>query len=170
MGPDRRLVFREMSVNGTPVEYPAYTLEVDGPVRAEADYIEEVLVRVVSPLGVQEHWRRVGDRLAVYQPPVLPGVVFERVLDHYLVGGVPREPESGGVLVITVQGPTEAVPVYVERLAWRNLAALAMVVGSGLIIYYVLVTAVYRQKRPGVVEEPRLWGARTRLLCTRARS
>ena len=59
------------------------------------------------------------------------------------------------MLALAVGGPTDVVPVYVERVAWRNLAALAMVIASALIIYYVVVYTLYRQKprRPG---EPRL--------------
>ncbi|MEB3861307.1 MAG: hypothetical protein GSR84_03710 [Desulfurococcales archaeon] len=155
VGSDRRLVFQWMEVNGERVGYPSYTILVEGPVRAMVGYAEEVLVTVRSPLGEQEHWRRAGDRLVVYQPPVLPGVVYERVLAYYLVNGSAREPGSGGVLVLTVGGPTDVVPVYVERIAWRNLAAMTMVIASALIIYYVIVYTVYRQK-PRSVEEPRL--------------
>ncbi len=155
VGSDRRLVFQWMEVNGARVGYPSYTVVVEGPVRVSVVYAEEVLVAVRSPLGMQEHWRRAGDRLVVYQPPVLPGVVYERVLAYYLVNGSARLPGEGGVLALAVGGPTDVVPVYVERVAWRNLAALAMVIASALIIYYVVVYTLYRQKprRPG---EPRL--------------
>lgn len=94
--------------NGT----SSLSIQVNGPIHLSAIYATEYQVTQISPLGSSSRFVMKGNATALYFPPILPASLgFTRYLKTVLVNGIEVQ-NNGGVIVLSVQGPTEVTAVY----------------------------------------------------------
>lgn len=124
---------------------PTFIVKVTKPLNVRAYYTTLYRVEIVSPLGTETRWVSKGGRLAIYQPPELPGVLTSRVLDSFIVEGQFYKPKIPGILIIEhVDKPIGVLVVYKTRILWLNIAVFfgfIVLIISAYLIYILIKTS-----------------------------